>query len=60
MDKSIMDIFDYINGNEPSVLRTTLDDSKISHIVVFKALDARKENNVQKQTFDVADIIAVP
>ena len=60
MDKSIMDIFDYINDNEPSVLRTTLDDSKTSHIVVFKALDARKENNVQKQTFDVADIIAVP
>lgn len=55
-----MDIFDYINGNEPSVFCTTLDDSKTSHIVVFKALDARKENNVQKQTFDVADIIAVP
>ena len=55
-----MDIFDYINGNEVSVSCTTLDDSKTSHIVVFKALDARKGNNVQKQTFDVADIIAVP
>lgn len=55
-----MDIFDYINGNEPSVFCTTLDDSETSHIVVFKALDVRKENNVQKQTFDVADIIAVP
>lgn len=44
----MIDFLDYINGEEPSVSCTILDDSKISHIVVFKALEARKQNNIQR------------
>ena len=48
----MMDFLDYINGEEPSVSCTALEDSKISHLVVFKAMDARNQKNIQQVEID--------
>ena len=47
-DKIIVhDFIDYVQGDkEPSFRCTTLDDSKISHLAVFKAEQARKTGKV--------------
>ncbi len=42
----VLDFLDYLNGNTPSVSCATLDDSVISHRLVFKAEQARKLNTV--------------
>ena len=42
----VLDFLDYLNGSTPSVSCATLDDSVISHRVVFKAEQARKLNTV--------------
>lgn len=44
----MLDFVDYINGQEPSVSCTMLEDSVISHHVVFCAGEARKNGNVVK------------
>ena len=49
-DKIIVhDFIDYVQGDkEPSFRCTTLEDSKISHLTVFKAEEARKSEKVVK------------
>ena len=44
----VLDFVDYINGHEPSVSCTTLEDSVISHHTVFCAEIARKNGTVEK------------
>lgn len=44
----VVDFIDYLNGNAPSVSCATLEDSVISHLVVFKAGQARKTGTVVK------------
>lgn len=44
----VLDFAQYINGHEPSVSCTTLEDSVISHHVVFCANEARKTGTVVK------------
>ena len=44
----VHDFIDYLNGKEPSVCCATLEDSKISHLAVFKAEQARKGEKIVK------------
>lgn len=44
----VIDFIDYLNGSEPSVSCATLEDSEISHRVVFRAEQARKTGTVVK------------
>ena len=44
----VMDFVDYLNGAEPSVSCTTLEDSQISHLAVFTAEKARKSGTIEK------------
>lgn len=44
--KLVLDFLDYLNGEEPSVSCATLEDSVISHRIVFKAEEARKNHRV--------------
>ncbi len=44
----VIDFLSYVNGEEPSISCTNLEDSKISHLVVFKAIEAKTNNNIQK------------
>ncbi len=44
----VLDFVEYINGHEPSVSCTTLEDSVISHHTVFCANEARKTGTVVK------------
>ena len=44
--KLVHDFIDYLNGAEPSVSCATLEDSVISHKVVFKAEQARKSKTI--------------
>ncbi len=46
-DQNLMkDLMHYLNGEEPSVSCTTLDDSKISHHAVFMAEKSRKTGKI--------------
>jgi predicted dehydrogenase len=44
----VLDFVDYINGHEPSVSCTTLEDSVISHHTVFCAGESRKSGKTVK------------
>ena len=44
----VVDFIDYLNGEEPTVSCTTLEDSKMSHLVVFAAEKARKSRTVEE------------
>lgn len=44
----VLDFLDYLNGNPPSVSCATLEDSAISHKIVFKAEKARKSGSIEK------------
>ena len=44
----VIDFIDYLNGEEPTVSCTTLEDSKMSHLVVFAAEKARKSRTVEE------------
>ena len=43
----VIDFLDYLNDGNPSISCTTLDDSKMSHIVVYTAEKARKNRTVE-------------
>lgn len=43
----VKDFLEYINGGMPSVSCATLEDSKMSHLVVFKAEKSRKNQSVE-------------
>lgn len=47
----VEDFVDYLNGQEPSVCCTSLDDSIYSHLTVFKAEKARKNGVVETISF---------
>ena len=42
----VLDFVDYINGHEPSVSCTTLEDSVVSHHTVFCANESRKSGKI--------------
>lgn len=44
----VLDFIDYINGHEPSVSCTTLEDSVVSHHTVFCANESRKKGTIIK------------
>ena len=44
----VLDFLDYLNGAEPSVCCATLADSLRSHLVVFAADRARKNDSIEK------------
>lgn len=44
----VLDFVDYINGHEPSVSCTTLEDSVVSHHTVFCANESRKTGTIVK------------
>lgn len=44
----VKDFVDYLNGEEPSISCTKLDDSTVSHRVVFKAEKSRKNGTIEK------------
>ncbi len=43
----VIDFLDYLNDGNPSISCTTLDDSKMSHVVVYTAEKARKNRTVE-------------
>lgn len=42
------DFVNYLNGEEPSISCTEINDSTISHLVVFKAEKSRKNGTIEK------------
>lgn len=44
----VEDFVDYLNGEEPSISCTDINDSTTSHLVVFKAEQARKSGLIEK------------
>ena len=42
----VLDFLEYLNGEDPSVSCATLEDSAISHRVVFRADEARREGKI--------------
>ena len=42
------DFVDYLNGNAPSISCTEINDSTVSHLVVFKAEKSRKNGTIEK------------
>lgn len=42
------DFVDYLNGEEPSISCTEINDSTVSHLVVFKAEKSRKNGTIEK------------
>lgn len=42
----VLDFIDYLNGHAPTISCTTLEDSRISHLVVFKAMEAMYTGSV--------------
>ncbi len=47
----VYDFIDYINGKSPSISCATLEDSKISHLTVFKAEESRKTEKIIKMNY---------
>ena len=47
-EKLVYDFLDYLNGHEPSISCATLEDSVISHRMVFKAMEAKYGEKVVK------------
>lgn len=45
-DENCFDFVDYINGHEPTVSCTTLEDSVVSHHTVFCANESRKTGKI--------------
>ena len=43
----VIDFLDYLNTSETSVSCTTLEDSKISHLLVFDAEKSRRNNTIE-------------
>ena len=44
----VLDFLEYMNGHEPSVSCTTLEDSVVSHHTVFCANESRKTGTIIK------------
>ena len=42
------DFVDYLNGNAPSISCTEINDSTVSHLVVFKAEKSRKNGTIEQ------------
>ena len=42
------DFVDYLNGEEPSISCTDINDSVVSHLVVFKAEQSRKKGTIER------------
>ena len=44
----VLDFIDYLNGAAPSVCCATIEDSLRSHLVVYAADRARKNNSIEQ------------
>ena len=42
------DFVNYLNGEDPSISCTEINDSTVSHLVVFKAEKSRKNGTIEK------------